>query len=193
MELSVNAFERVVASLLERQGFWVRSCVKVALSKEEKAEIGRPSSPRWEIDLVGYRAASNELRIVECKSYLDSRGVPLAAFDGTNPAYAKGYKLFSEPQTRAVVFRRLATQLVALGAITPNPTFSLCLAAGKIASDADRAGLHRIFAANGWTLWDEEWIGGELAHLAGAGYENDVTSIVAKLLLRKPRGRRGDA
>ena len=180
----MNAFENVVASLLERDGFWVRSCFKVDLSKEDKVEMGRPSSPRWEIDLIGYRARDNELRIVECKSYLDSRGVPLAAFDGTNLAYAKGYKLFSEPVTRSVVLRRLEVQLVELGAIHPNPHITLCLAAGRIASDVDRVGLHAIFKNAGWLLWDEDAIGKRLAQVAAAGYENDVTAIVAKLLLR---------
>jgi len=133
----VDAFERVVVSLLEREGFWVRSSFKVELTKDEKVNIGRPSSPRWELDVVGYRARDNELRVVECKSYLDSRGVAMAAFDGSNPKAAKRFKLFAEPQTRAVVLRRLEEQLLALGAIRPGPRITLCLAAGRIVSSAD--------------------------------------------------------
>lgn len=64
----MDAFERVVASLLEREGFWIRSSLKVELTKAENVEIRRPSSPRWELDVVGYRASDNEFRIVECKS-----------------------------------------------------------------------------------------------------------------------------
>jgi hypothetical protein len=183
----VDAFERVVVSLLEREGFWVRSSFKVELTKEEKVKIGRPSSPRWELDLVGYRARDNEVRVVECKSYLDSRGVAMAAFDGSNPKAAKRFKLFSEGQTRAVVFHRLEEQLLTLGAIRPRPRVTLCLAAGRIASGADRLAIRSHFRAVGWLLWDEEWIGQQLAALAEGGYENDVTAVVAKLLLR---GRR---
>jgi len=83
----VDAFERVVVSLLEREGFWVRSSFKVELTKEEKVRIGRPSSPRWELDLIGYRARDNELRIVECKSYLDSRGVAMSALNGASATW----------------------------------------------------------------------------------------------------------
>jgi hypothetical protein len=48
----MDSFESLVASILEREGFWVRSNFKVDLTKEEKRTIGRPSSPRWEIDLL---------------------------------------------------------------------------------------------------------------------------------------------
>src|SRR5947207_1589176 len=112
----MDAFERVVVSLLEREGFWVRSSIKVELTKAEKVRIGRPSSPRWELDIIGYQPRNNELWVVECKSYLDSRGVQLCAFNGKNPAFAKRFKLFCEPLTRKVVFSRLEKQLVELGA-----------------------------------------------------------------------------
>jgi len=39
-------------------GYWVRTSVKVDLTKEEKVQIGRPSSPRWELDIVGYSDAT---------------------------------------------------------------------------------------------------------------------------------------
>ena len=76
----MDSFESVIASLLERDGFWVRSSVKVELSKAEKRFIGRASSPRWELDLVAFKGKTNELWIVECKSFLDSRGVDIRAF-----------------------------------------------------------------------------------------------------------------
>ncbi|MFN0156735.1 MAG: hypothetical protein ACKVRP_01530 [Bacteroidota bacterium] len=68
----MDAFESVVAAILQRQGYWTLTSVKVELTKEEKREIGRHSSPRWELDVVAYRGSDNELRVVECKSFLDS-------------------------------------------------------------------------------------------------------------------------
>jgi hypothetical protein len=50
----MDAFEQVVSEILWMSGFWVRTSVKVELSKEEKRLIGRHSSPRWELDIVGY-------------------------------------------------------------------------------------------------------------------------------------------
>jgi hypothetical protein len=48
----MDAFEQVVSEILWLEGNWVRQSVKVELTKEEKRAIGRPSSPRWELDIV---------------------------------------------------------------------------------------------------------------------------------------------
>jgi hypothetical protein len=42
----MDAFEQVVSEILWMDGYWVRTYVKVDLTKEEKVRIGRPSSPR---------------------------------------------------------------------------------------------------------------------------------------------------
>jgi hypothetical protein len=180
----VDAFESLVASLLEREGFWVRSSFKVELTKAEKQAIGRHSSPRWEIDLVAYKGASNELRLVECKSYLDSRGVTRRGFDGSDAVRAARYKLFNEPVLRNVVTTRLTSQLLACGAIAPDPKVTLCLAAAKIATPSDREWLQHHFSASGWLLWDDKAIAAALVQMAAGGYENQVAAVVAKVLLR---------
>src|ERR1700719_1729521 len=82
----MDAFEQVVSEILWMDGYWVRTSVKVDLTKEEKVSIGRPSSPRWELDIVGYRGRDNTLRVVECKSYLDSRGTRAASRFGPSTA-----------------------------------------------------------------------------------------------------------
>ena len=51
----MDAFETVIASILQRQGYWTLTRVKVELTKAEKRSIQIPSSPRWELDIVGYR------------------------------------------------------------------------------------------------------------------------------------------
>ena len=90
----MNAFETVVASILQRQGYWTLTSAKVELTKDEKREIGRHSSPRWELDVVAYRGKDNHLLVVECTSFLDSPGVECGAFDGSNTKAEKKYKLF---------------------------------------------------------------------------------------------------
>ena len=52
------------------------------LTKEEKREIGKPSMPRHEIDILAYKPAQSELMWVECKSYLDSTGKFSYAYEG---------------------------------------------------------------------------------------------------------------
>lgn len=180
----MDAFEQLVSEILWMEGYWVRTSVKVELTKEEKKAIGRPSSPRWELDIVAYCGRDNVLRVVECKSYLDSRGVALSAFDGSNEPFGKRFKLFHEKQLRKVVFARLRKQFATSGACRPDPVVKLCLACGRIASDADRERLHKHFAEEDWELWDEPWLRERLRVMSERGYENQVSAVVAKLLLR---------
>jgi len=180
----MDAFEQVVSEILWMDGYWVRTSLKLDLPKEEKVLIGRPSSPRWELDIVGYSGRDNLLRVVECKSYLDSRGVALRAFDGSDAKSAERYKLFSDDNLRAVVLDRLRKQLAECGACAPNANVKLSLASGRIATTADRKGLHEHFAENGWELWDEKWLKHKLQLMSERGYENQVSAVVAKLLLR---------
>jgi len=183
----MDAFEAVVASILQRRGYWTQTSVKVELTKDDKLAIGRPSSPRWELDVVGYSGRQNRLMVVECKSYLDSPGVRCSAFDGSGPEKAKAYKLFFEPKLRRVVLGRLVKQLHRAGFCAGRPRVQFGLAAGKIRGDESWLASH--FESKGWVLWGPELIRDELKALRDVGYENSVAAIVAKLLLR---GQSGD-
>lgn len=83
----MDAFENVVVEILQRDGYWMRNVFEVELTKEKKRKIARPSSPRWELDVVAYSAKRNELLVVEGKSYLDSGGVAFHAFDGRDTRF----------------------------------------------------------------------------------------------------------
>lgn len=180
----MDAFEQVVSEILWMDGYWVRTSVKVDLTKQEKGSIGRSSSPRWELDIVGYSGRHNTLLVVECKSSLDLRGVALRAFDGSDSKFAERFKLFSDDNLRNVIFGRLRKQLADCRACAPDATVKLCLACGRIATTADREGLHKHFAAKGWDLWDEPWLREKLEIMSKRGYENQVSAVVSKLLLR---------
>jgi hypothetical protein len=180
----MDAFEQVVAELLWAEGHWVRTSLKVELTKEEKRRIGRPSSPRWELDVVAYQGAEGIIRVVECKSYLDSVGVVMKAFDGSGDKLATRYKLFNDAQLREVVFQRLQTQLAESGACPRTTSVKLCLACGKIAREKDREALKAYFKKQDWELWDEHWLRERLRRTAKSKYENETSAVVAKLLLR---------
>lgn len=178
----MDSFEQVVATILDRSGYWVRMSVKVALTPEEKREISRPSSPRWELDIVAYSGNKNELLVVECKSYLDSSGVRTTSFDGPKAEDETRYKLFSDEVLRRVVLSRLERQLAEQGFCPTGAKATLCLAAGKIYGDP--VPLRAIFEKNGWRLLESSWLVDGLQRLAEESYDNSVASIVAKLLLR---------
>lgn len=183
----MDSFEQVVATILDRAGYWVRTSVKVPLTAEEKREIGRPSSPRWELDVVAYSGRSNELLVVECKSYLDSAGVRATSFDGSKAEEETRYKLFTDPVLRRVVLGRLEKQLTDDGFCPQGTKATLCLAAGRIYGDPAR--LREIFQFNGWRLFERRWLVGGLQRLADESYDNSVASVVAKVLLREGLGQ----
>jgi len=180
----MDAFEQVVGEVLWMEGYWVRTSVKVMLTKAEKVAIGKPSCPRWELDIVAYSGGENLLRVVECKSFLDSRSVSIASFVDPPPSEASRYKLFNDGTLRQVVLKRLAEQFVESGACAEYPRVRLGLACGKIASDTDREAIRSHFTDRGWDLLDEHWLRAHLKRLAGGSYENQVSAVVAKLLLR---------
>jgi hypothetical protein len=177
----MNAFESLVSAILQSRGFWTLATVKVKLTKEEKKAVGRPTMPRWELDIVGFKPKGNCLLIVECKSYLDSAGVDPRALFEKGHKYAKRYKLFTEEETRRVVFEALIRQLREKGLLSGTPKPKLCLAAGRIIPTG-RNLLKDEFKARGWDLYDLEWIRQGLREIALDGYENSIVSIAAKLL-----------
>lgn len=180
----MDAFESVIAMLLRREGFWICPSFKVELTKEDKLTINRESSPRWEIDIVAYKGATNELLAVECKSFLDSRGVVFQSGLLQPPSL---YKLFSESKLRDVVLSRLEHQLVESGSLHSDPNIRLALATGKIAKATDRVAMKAWFDSNGWVLFDDHWVQMKLQNLQDSRYENDVAFVAAKLALRSPK------
>ena len=176
----MDACENLVALLLQREGYWTRISLKVCLTKAEKRRIGRPSSPRWELDVVAYKGSTNEILVVECKSFLDSRGVAYA--DVTGRSNFKRYKLFNEKVLRDTVLNRLKRQLVEEGACAKNPHVRLCLAAGKVVSPRDEEQIERLFKQHGWRFFRRERMAECIKSLADCAYENDIAVVVAKLL-----------
>ena len=177
----MDAFEQLASELFFRKGYWVQNSVKVDLSKEEKIAIGRPSSPRWEIDLVAYSGGLNRLMALECKSFLDSSGVSLADFQSESASTR--YKLFREEKTRTVVLNRMKSDLVKDGFVPGNCEVQFGLVAAKV-RPKDLEALPGYFAERGWCFYGPNWIKAEVKRLADSGYSNDVSAVVAKILLR---------
>lgn len=178
----MDAFEQIVKIVLEGQGWWVRQGYKVELRKDEKASVGRHSSPRWEVDLLAFQPKTDRILVVECKSFLDSVGVRASEFIDSDVATKGRYKLFNEQQLRDVVFSRLKAQLVLEGLVLSSSTIGLAMAVGKFKSAADREQLHERFESRGWQLIDDIQLRQWAIQLSERGYEDNVATIVAKLI-----------
>ena len=181
----MDAFEQIVALILDGEGYWTRTSFKVDLTKEEKRIIGRPSSPRWEIDLIAYRPADNLLLAVECKSYLDSLGVDPKDLlpDGKS---ASRYKLFNDKTLREIVLNRLSMQLMDMGMAVQTPQAKLCLAAGKTLPNVEEV-IEKQLAEQGHEFYGPRRIFEWLLKMADRGYENEVATVVAKIIWRNPQ------
>src|ERR1700704_346787 len=107
----MNAFEQIASKFFDAQGYWTRVGLKVDLTKQEKRDLGNPSMPRPEIDIVAYKPSLNELLIIECKSYLDSNGVRIENLRGENAIHKDRLKLLTRDSLRTLVTTKLLSQL----------------------------------------------------------------------------------
>ncbi len=180
----MDAFESLMATLLEREGYWVRNSFKVELTKGEKRAIDRPSAARWELDLVAYNARDNKILVIECKSYFDSPGVNMKYFGREKTVYTNRMKLFNNKKLKRIVLARMRKQMVKDGLCKESSKVQLCLATGKISSDSEREKVNALFIKKGWKLYDDVWIAEKVKAFASLGYENDVAAVVAKIILK---------
>ncbi|MCW2404613.1 hypothetical protein M2336_001242 [Sphingobium sp. B1D7B] len=184
----MDAFEELVAEVLRAEGYWVHQGYKIYLTREEKQALGDPSMPRPEIDLVAYKAGTGELLSLECKSYFDSGGVHARDLlpGGKN---AQRYKMFVNADLRRMVLKKLVEQLVDNGSVAGIPTPRLGMIYG-FATRANTQVLETHFAQSGWDLYGPDWLRAHLQKMALRSYDNQVASVVAKLLLPRTTGSR---
>jgi hypothetical protein len=180
----VNAFENIVKLYLEEEGYWVRQSVKVDISKEDKKAIGLPTMPRPDIDLVALNVRSNELLLIEVKSLLDSYGVYFEAVSDEKDKLAERYRLFTDSKYRKIVTNRLREAYLKQGLINEQTTINYGLAAGNIHS-GNELHIRAHFLRKGWKLFTPEQIKERVKRLSTKGWEDDLITMTAKLILKK--------
>lgn len=175
----MDAFEDLVARILERDGYWVIQNYKVELSKAEKRQLGTPSMPRPDVDILAYSAAANTIYWIECKSYLDSTGVMAVSFtkDGI---WSSHYKLFNNDPYRKIATRRLLSQLRNSGQVAPRPKIRYWLIAGHFAGESQKI-IQTQFRRRGWILSGPDWIRLQLEGMADDHYTNDIVTMAMKI------------
>ncbi|KAA3613618.1 MAG: hypothetical protein D8M58_17200 [Calditrichaeota bacterium] len=185
----MDYFENIIKRVVEEDGYWVRQSFKVNLTKKEKRAIGKPTIPRPEIDIVGYRANTNELLVLEVKSFLDSVGVRFKELAENFEIPTGRYKMFTCKKYREVVFKRLVSDLVEKQLILPEPKLSFGLAAGNIFIK-EQEQLKTFFKAKSWVLYTPQMITKAIEKLAHIPYENDPYVISSKIMMKNKLGKR---
>jgi hypothetical protein len=180
----MDAFEHIAVRYFDALGYWTRVGVKIELTKAEKRELGNPSMPRPEVDIVAYRVATNDLLIIECKSYLDSYGVRIENFFGDSQKHKDRIKLLTRHELRTKVTEKLIQNFRQEGLIASEfPKVKYGLVAGKIYSSHESK-LKEIFEDNHWLFVSPSELAKGLRKFASRGYENDIVTMVVKILER---------
>ncbi|WP_295856936.1 hypothetical protein [uncultured Xylophilus sp.] len=179
----MDHFESLVCTLLETDGYWIRRSFKVSLTKEEKREIGKPSIPRPEIDILAFRFEKNEVVAMEVKSFLDSGGLALKQLQAEHETPEGRYKLFTSKRYRTIVLERLHQDLIACGMANEQTKVVLGLAVGKVHQNRSEP-IQQFMQEKGLLFWSPEDIKKRVTALADRAYENDPAILVAKVLLR---------
>ncbi len=179
----MDYFEGIVKTLLEHEGYWVRQSFKVNLTKQEKRDIGKPTIPRPEIDLLAFKQNENRIVALEAKSLLDSNGVRVENLQEIHKIPAGRYKLFTCENYRSIVFKRLKEGLIKAGMADSATEITLGLVAGNIYQSRSDD-IRSLFDLKGWFFWAPKDVRDKVNALAKKGYENEASIITAKILMR---------
>lgn len=176
----MNNFEELCKYLLERENYWVRTNVKVNLTKEEKASFGKPTSPRPEMDIVAYRVKDNSLLILEVKSFLNSPGVYYEHVVSKDTRF-DGYKILTGEDYQNVVSTRLIADFVSDGLIAAIPKIQFGLIAGKIAKNR-YDDFYLLAKERNWFFWGPKELKERVIELQNCLYEDNPFVITSKIL-----------
>ena len=179
----MDSFEQIIGQLLTENKYWVRHSVKINLSPDEKRAINKPSTPRPEIDIAAFDVISNTLFLLELKSFLDSPGVPYHVVSIEQDEQSGRYKLLTAKNYRDVLAKRLHEDWCRSGHIKPTTKISFGLIAGKIYRNQEKE-MQKYFDDKGWLFWGPTTIKNKITSLATKGYENNLATIVSKILTR---------
>jgi hypothetical protein len=170
----MDAFESIVAAIFEAQNYWVRRNVRLELPLESRRTR---NSPRVEIDMIVLSQTKAELLVVECKSFLDSKGVRANAFLRPTPRSEKRYRLFLDSQYWSTVRNGVVNQLDLQG---HQLRIQRCLVAGNVVGPSEP--LMELASQSDWVFRDREWVRSGLKDLQKGLYTNDAVVMALKLM-----------
>ena len=181
----MDSFEDIVAKCFEERNYWVRHPVKVTtITRKDKRDIGTPTMPTPEVDLVALQFNKNTLILMEIKSFLNSPGVRFSDVCGKGKN-AKRYKLLNDDIYREIITMRLVDYYLENGLINRKTKIRYGLAAGNIYSrDEERI---RDYARNmDWVFMSPDDIKESIVELSGTSFfEDNIITMTAKIFRKE--------
>lgn len=179
----MDFFEHIARRILEDQGYWTRVSVRANLTRHQKRQLGKPSLPRPEVDVIAFSPETRELIFFEIKSYLDSPGVPVDALAYTTKWEGNRYKLLTLRKYARMVTQAILKEYRAKGLLSGRVKVRFGLVAGKIKKGED-ARLRQIALKNKWVYLGPADIHKAVSGYADLDYENDPIVLTCKILNR---------
>jgi hypothetical protein len=164
-----EAFEEIVATLLESEGCFVRSNVFLKLPLDIIAEAGlHRNSPSFQIDLIAWHPSNpSRFFVIECKYTDNSDALDYGTF--------AGYRLFNDPSFRAAIEGELRQQRI----VSNGAHITYCLASSSTQA-AHRAAIKSALGHQGMLLLDRAWRARRLLRLGRRpGYGNCLVRALA--------------
>ena len=173
-----EAFEDIVAVLLEADGYWVKRNVKIQIPSAQVVTLGLRNGA-CELDLVALRLKEpQEVLVVECKSFGRSGGVDWKTFAPPTPPVTRKhrYRLFWD-----YAFQASITGLLNTNGVTPSLPHVYCLASAATQASS-HAQIQAHLHARGMRLFDRAWLMQRLAaHGVSPVNENCTVSALATI------------
>lgn len=176
----MDAFEHIVGLYLQEKNYWTRHSVKVDLTKSDKEKIKLPTIPRPEIDLVAYNPVSDEIILIEAKSYLNSSGVTIGGLSGTDKKTKDRYRLLNNKTYQKVVTDRLVKDFIKRQIIKKTTKVKYALAAGNVQNKSLKD-VAVYLAKNKYLYFDPIDIKQTIKNLANKGWDDNIITVTAKL------------
>lgn len=168
-----EAFEEVVATLLENCGYWVKRNVKLRVPAARALGFGNSA---FELDIVACRHSDPfEVLIVECKAYGRSGGVDWQTFSPPqNHHHRHRYRLFWSPDLRNQI-----THLLQTNGIIPAAEPVYCLASAATVA-ASHPQISSYLREREMRLLDRAWVSDQLVALGeNPVYQNNIVACMS--------------
>lgn len=182
--MSIDTFEQLVGEMFEANGWWIRRNVLLGMPAEAGPEEEKRPARRCQLDLVAYKPSDGIVLAIECKAYLDSRGIGTHNLTGSARS-RRVLRLFNDRDHNAWVGEELKRRYQELGLCRPGDRVRFALACARIV-ETRRDVLEAWFRERDFELVGPERIASYLRDMGRDRGGRTAPAVAARLLMGNP-------